>query len=63
MLAAGDRAGLPAYLETSSTTNVAVYERLGFAVERDVAMPDGGPHCWVMRREPRPRRPEQKEQT
>ena len=52
MLAAADRARLPAYLETASDTNVAIYTRLGFRVDREVAMPDGGPACWLMRREP-----------
>ena len=52
MLAAADRAGLPAYLETASDTNVAIYRRLGFEVVREVDMPDGGPRCWLMRRDP-----------
>ena len=52
MLAAADRAGLPAYLETASETNVAIYRRLGFEVDREVDMPDGGPRCWLMRRDP-----------
>jgi GNAT superfamily N-acetyltransferase len=52
MLAAADRARLPAYLETASEANVAIYRRLGFEPVRDVVMPDGGPTCWLMRREP-----------
>lgn len=52
MLAAADRAGLPAYLETASDTNVAIYRRLGFAVVREVDLPGGGPRCWLMRRDP-----------
>jgi ribosomal protein S18 acetylase RimI-like enzyme len=52
MLGAADRARLPAYLETASATNVAIYARLGFAVEREVDLPDGGPRCWLLRREP-----------
>jgi hypothetical protein len=52
MLAAADRAGLPAYLETASDTNVAIYRRLGFEVAREVDLPDGGPRCWLMRRDP-----------
>ncbi|MEO7981960.1 MAG: GNAT family N-acetyltransferase [Sporichthyaceae bacterium] len=52
MLAAADRTGLPAYLETASEANVAVYRRLGFEPVRDATMPDGGPTCWLMRREP-----------
>jgi ribosomal protein S18 acetylase RimI-like enzyme len=53
MLAAADRTGLPAYLETASTTNVAIYQRLGFTVEREAELP-GSPRCWLMRRDPRP---------
>jgi ribosomal protein S18 acetylase RimI-like enzyme len=53
MLAAADRAGLPAYLETASESNVGIYRRLGFEPVRDVTMPDGGPTCWLMRRDPR----------
>jgi ribosomal protein S18 acetylase RimI-like enzyme len=52
MLAAADRARLPAYLETASDTNVAIYRRLGFEVAREVDLPDGGPRCWLMRRDP-----------
>ena len=52
MLAAADRAHLPAYLETASDTNVAIYRRLGFEVAREVDLPDGGPRCWLMRRDP-----------
>ena len=52
MLAAADRAGLPAYLETASDPNVAIYRRLGFEVAREVDLPDGGPRCWLMRRDP-----------
>jgi ribosomal protein S18 acetylase RimI-like enzyme len=52
MLAAADRTGLPAYLETASETNVAIYRRLGFEVDREVDMPDGGPRCWLMARAP-----------
>jgi ribosomal protein S18 acetylase RimI-like enzyme len=52
MLAAADRAGLPAYLETASDTNVAIYRRLGFEVARAVDLPDGGPGCRLKRRDP-----------
>ena len=52
MLAAADRAGLSAYLETASDTNVAIYRRLGFEVAREVDLPDGGPRCGLMRRDP-----------
>jgi GNAT superfamily N-acetyltransferase len=50
VLAAADRVGLPAYLETATERNLAIYGRLGFAVEREVDVP-GGPRAWLMRRE------------
>lgn len=52
VLAAADRAGLPAYLETATPGNLAIYRRLGFEVAREVDVPDGGPRSWLMRREP-----------
>jgi hypothetical protein len=54
MLAAADRSGLPAYLETASEENVVIYRRLGFGQVHVESMPDGGPICWLMRRDPRP---------
>jgi predicted N-acetyltransferase YhbS len=47
-----DREGARAALETSLERNVALYERLGFAVRAEVALPDGGPPVWVMHRQP-----------
>jgi predicted N-acetyltransferase YhbS len=47
-----ERAGYPAFLETSSEANVRFYERLGFKVTADVQLPDSGPRTWCMRREP-----------
>jgi len=52
VLAAADRTGNVAYLETMSEANVGWYARLGFAVDREVALPDAGPRCWLLRREP-----------
>ncbi|MFF7097318.1 GNAT family N-acetyltransferase [Streptomyces rubradiris] len=48
-----ERAGCPAFLETSSERNVAFYERLGFKVTADVQLPDSGPRTWCMRKDPR----------
>ncbi|KAA9378579.1 GNAT family N-acetyltransferase [Microbispora cellulosiformans] len=48
-----ERAGYPAFLETSSERNVAFYERHGFRVTADVRLPDNGPRTWCMRRDPR----------
>ncbi|WP_447041384.1 GNAT family N-acetyltransferase [Streptomyces sp. DSM 118878] len=51
-LEAADRAGHPAFLETSTERNVRFYERLGFAVTAEVTLPEGGPRTWCMQREP-----------
>ncbi|TQM31954.1 acetyltransferase (GNAT) family protein [Nocardia bhagyanarayanae] len=51
-LAAADRAGVPAFLETSEKRNVGFYERLGFRVTATVDLPDGGPTTWAMLRDP-----------
>ncbi|MEV5333635.1 GNAT family N-acetyltransferase [Streptomyces werraensis] len=48
-----ERAGYPAFLETSSEANVRFYERLGFKVTADVQLPHNGPRTWCMRRDPR----------
>ncbi|MFC9974585.1 GNAT family N-acetyltransferase [Spirillospora sp. NPDC127200] len=47
------RAGHPAFLETSGDRNVRFYRRLGFEVTAEVALPDGGPRAWCMRKDPR----------
>jgi hypothetical protein len=52
VLAACDRTGVPAWLETASAGNVAYYARFGFLPVREVDLPDGGPQCWLLRREP-----------
>lgn len=52
MLAAADRTGVPAYLETMSQGNLGFYARLGFTVDTEVDLPDGGPRCWLLRRDP-----------
>ncbi|MGE9697833.1 GNAT family N-acetyltransferase [Streptomyces sp. CH6] len=48
-----ERAGHPAFLETSSEPNVRFYERLGFKVTADVQLPHNGPRTWCMRKDPR----------
>lgn len=42
----------PAYLETATERNVALYGRFGFVVTRRLQMPGGGPPVWLMRRAP-----------
>ena len=50
--ARNDAAGLPAYLETGTTRNVALYQRHGFKViSEHKARPDA-PNMWSMWREP-----------
>jgi GNAT superfamily N-acetyltransferase len=51
-LARVDADGMPAYLESSSERNLALYGRHGFEVTSEVAIP-GGPRIWPMWREPR----------
>jgi GNAT superfamily N-acetyltransferase len=47
-----DSDGLPAYLEASSERSARLYERLGFVHQGVLALPDGGPPVWPMRRPP-----------
>jgi ribosomal protein S18 acetylase RimI-like enzyme len=52
MLARVDAEGMPAYLESSSERNLALYGRHGLEVTSEVVIP-GGPRIWPMWREPR----------
>jgi ribosomal protein S18 acetylase RimI-like enzyme len=47
-----DEAGLPAYLETGTTRNVALYRRHGFEVIHEGPPGKGAPTMWHMWREP-----------
>ena len=47
-----DEQGLPAYLETDTERNVALYERHGFRVSEEFPLPGGGPPVWLMWRDP-----------
>lgn len=48
-----DNEGMPAYLESSSEKNVPLYQRHGFEIVAQEALPGGGPEVWFMWREPR----------
>lgn len=52
VLDACDRDGMPAYLESSKDRNVPYYERFGFKVTKEIALPRGGPLVWAMWRDP-----------
>lgn len=49
-----DRAGLPAYLETQTERNIALYRRHGFEVIAENRPRPDAPRLWSMWREPQP---------
>jgi ribosomal protein S18 acetylase RimI-like enzyme len=52
-LAEADAAGMPAYLESSKASNIAIYQSFGFEVTGEIKIPEG-PTLWPMWRAPRP---------
>jgi GNAT superfamily N-acetyltransferase len=48
VLARCDAEGMPAYLETANPRNLPLYERHGFRVRAEFAVPHGGPLTWLM---------------
>ena len=53
VLARADAHRLPCYLETGVARNLGFYERHGFQVVAEGALPCGGPPLWAMVRAPR----------
>lgn len=49
---AAEKAGVPAFLETSDERGVRLYRGLGFQVSAEYVLPDGGPRTWAMTRVP-----------
>jgi len=49
-----DRDRIPAYLETARERNLPLYERHGFRVVEELALPGTSVHGWLMRRDPKP---------
>ena len=47
-----DGENVGAYLETSSSRNVRLYQRHGFEIQGEVALPRNGPSVWLMYRQP-----------
>jgi len=47
-----DAEGIATALDTESAATVALYERHGFNVVGEAELPGGGPHAWMMVREP-----------
>lgn len=52
VLARCDAERVPAYLETQKLENVPYYQQFGFRVTGELDIVDGGPHLWLMWRDP-----------
>lgn len=48
--AEAERAGVPAYLETSNPVNLGFYARFGFEVREELTARDGAPPVWTLLR-------------
>ncbi|WP_245959865.1 GNAT family N-acetyltransferase [Prauserella flavalba] len=51
-LRAAEAEGVPAFLETSLESNVALYRRFGFDVVAEIELPHHGPRTWAMSKKP-----------
>lgn len=49
-----DRRGVGAYVESSSSRSLSLYQRHGFEIQRKITLPRNGPALWLMYRRPRP---------
>jgi len=49
---AADSWGVPTHLQTSSATNLTLYQQSGFSTSGEVQIPGGGPIVWGMARPP-----------
>jgi ribosomal protein S18 acetylase RimI-like enzyme len=58
-----ERAGLPLYLETETESNVRMYERLGFAVVKQIVLPIIHLPMWEMVRDVSQKRPSKAQTT
>ena len=47
-----DMSGLPCYEETAKPINLTFYEKQGFVVNKEIAVPMGGPPLWTLIRAP-----------
>ncbi len=52
-----ERAGLPLYLKTETASNVRMYERFGFVVAKEIALPIINLPMWEMVRDVSKKRP------
>lgn len=48
MLRMADQRHMPVYLETANSDNIGFYQRFGFELSTELAMPAGAPPLWLM---------------
>lgn len=52
VLARADEQGLPSYLETENSADLAYYARFGYETVEKLSPVTAGPPVWTMRRQP-----------